>query len=66
MESFSSYGSLSKKKSEDLIDGARIKPESYKRNPKDFVYGNPHLMILQDGIVLGDTVGQVGISNVQV
>tara|TARA_B100000035_G_scaffold239192_2_gene207480 strand:+ start:5836 stop:7167 length:1332 start_codon:yes stop_codon:yes gene_type:complete len=41
MESFSSYGSLSKKKSEDLIDGARIKPESYKRNPKDFVLWKP-------------------------
>ena len=37
MESFSQYGSLSNKKSEDLIDGARIKPEPYKRNPKDFV-----------------------------
>lgn len=41
MESFSRYGSLSKKKSEDLIDGARIKPESYKRNPKDFVLWKP-------------------------
>tara|TARA_B100000676_G_scaffold262299_1_gene273285 strand:- start:344 stop:1675 length:1332 start_codon:yes stop_codon:yes gene_type:complete len=41
MESFSSYGSLSNKKSEDLIDGARIKPESYKRNPKDFVLWKP-------------------------
>jgi len=43
MESFSSYGSLSNKKSEDLIDGARIKPESYKRNPKDFVLWKPSL-----------------------
>ncbi len=41
MESFSLYGSLSNKKSEDLIDGARIKPESYKRNPKDFVLWKP-------------------------
>ena len=41
MESFSEYGSLSNKKSEDLIDGARIKPESYKRNPKDFVLWKP-------------------------
>ena len=41
MESFSQYGSLSNKKSEDLIDGARIKPESYKRNPKDFVLWKP-------------------------
>ena len=41
MESFSGYGSLSNKKSEDLIDGARIKPESYKRNPKDFVLWKP-------------------------
>ena len=38
MESFVNYGSLSNKISEDLIDGARIKPESYKRNPKDFVF----------------------------
>ena len=41
MESFIEYGSLSNKKSEDLIDGARIKPESYKRNPKDFVLWKP-------------------------
>ena len=41
MESFREYGSLSNKKSEDLIDGARIKPESYKRNPKDFVLWKP-------------------------
>ena len=41
MESFSEYGSLSNKKSEDLIDGARVKPESYKRNPKDFVLWKP-------------------------
>ena len=41
MESFSQYGSLSNKKSEDLIDGARIKPEPYKRNPKDFVLWKP-------------------------
>ena len=41
MNSFSNYGTLSKKKSEDLIDGARIQPESYKRNPKDFVLWKP-------------------------
>ncbi len=43
MNSFSSYGSLSGKISEDLIDGARIKPESYKKNPKDFVLWKPSL-----------------------
>jgi len=39
--SFSDYGKLSKKVSNDLIDGARIKPETYKRNPKDFVLWKP-------------------------
>ena len=43
MESFIDYGSLSNKKSDDLIDGARIKPESYKRNPKDFVLWKPSI-----------------------
>ena len=41
MDSFEDYGSLSKKVSEDLIDGARVKPESYKKNPKDFVLWKP-------------------------
>ena len=36
---------------------ARIKPESYKRNPKDFVYGNPHLISHVDGKVRGDMAG---------
>ncbi len=40
-ESFSGYGQLSKKISDDLIDGARIKPESYKKNPKDFILWKP-------------------------
>ena len=41
MNSFEDYGSLSKKVSDDLIDGARVKPESYKKNPKDFVLWKP-------------------------
>jgi cysteinyl-tRNA synthetase len=41
MDSFEDYGSLSKKASDDLIDGARVKPESYKKNPKDFVLWKP-------------------------
>ncbi len=40
-ESYPEYGTLSKKIADDLIDGARIKPESYKRNPKDFVLWKP-------------------------
>lgn len=40
-QSFEEYGCLSKKISSDLIDGARIKPESFKRNPKDFVLWKP-------------------------
>ena len=40
-ESFEEYGCLSNKNSDDLIDGARIKPESFKRNPKDFVLWKP-------------------------
>ena len=43
MESFEDYGSLSKKVSDDLIDGARVKPESYKKNPKDFVLWKPSI-----------------------
>jgi len=39
--SFEDYGNLSKKISDDLIDGARITPESYKKNPKDFVLWKP-------------------------
>jgi cysteinyl-tRNA synthetase len=35
------YGDLSGKKLEDLIAGARIEVESYKRNPEDFVLWKP-------------------------
>ena len=41
MDSFEDYGSLSIIVSDDLIDGARVKPESYKKNPKDFVLWKP-------------------------
>ena len=41
MESYEDYGLLSGKISMDLIDGARVKPESYKKNPKDFVLWKP-------------------------
>ena len=41
--SFENYGHLSKKISDDLIDGARITPESYKKNPKDFVLWKPSI-----------------------
>ncbi len=41
--SFVDYGALSKKISDDLIDGARVKPESFKRNPKDFVLWKPSI-----------------------
>jgi len=41
--SFDEYGNLSKKISDDLIDGARVTPESYKKNPKDFVLWKPSL-----------------------
>ncbi len=40
-KSFEEYGNLSKKISDDLIDGARITPESYKKDPKDFVLWKP-------------------------
>tara|TARA_Y100000768_G_scaffold158972_1_gene118757 strand:- start:88 stop:1428 length:1341 start_codon:yes stop_codon:yes gene_type:complete len=39
--SFEEYGNLSKKISGDLIDGARITPEPYKKNPKDFILWKP-------------------------
>jgi len=38
---FDNYGTLSKKITDDLIDGARIKPEAFKRNQKDFVLWKP-------------------------
>ena len=38
---FDNYGTLSKKIANDLIDGARIKPEAFKRNQKDFVLWKP-------------------------
>ena len=38
---FKNYGTLSKKIANDLIDGARIKPEAFKRNQKDFVLWKP-------------------------
>ena len=38
---FDNYGALSKKITDDLIDGARIKPEAFKRNQKDFVLWKP-------------------------
>ena len=38
---FENYGTLSKKIANDLIDGARIKPEAFKRNQKDFVLWKP-------------------------
>ena len=40
-KSFDNYGNLSKRISDDLIDGARVTPESYKKNPKDFVLWKP-------------------------
>ena len=39
--SFDSYGALSGRAQEDLIAGARVKVESYKRNPADFVLWKP-------------------------
>ena len=39
--SFNGYGALSGRSQEDLIAGARVKVESYKRNPADFVLWKP-------------------------
>ena len=39
--SFYDYGALSGRSQEDLIAGARVKVESYKRNPADFVLWKP-------------------------
>lgn len=39
--SFDDYGALSGRAQEDLIAGARVKVESYKRNPADFVLWKP-------------------------
>ena len=39
--SFDAYGALSGRSQQDLIAGARVKVESYKRNPADFVLWKP-------------------------
>ena len=39
--SFAAYGALSGRSQQDLIAGARVKVESYKRNPADFVLWKP-------------------------
>ena len=39
--SFGAYGALSGRSQDDLIAGARVKVESYKRNPADFVLWKP-------------------------
>lgn len=39
--SFNAYGALSGRSQDDLIAGARVKVESYKRNPADFVLWKP-------------------------
>ena len=38
---FDAYGALSGRSQQDLIAGARVKVESYKRNPADFVLWKP-------------------------
>ncbi len=41
IEKFKSYGKLSKKKTDDLIAGARVEVSAHKRNPIDFVLWKP-------------------------
>jgi cysteinyl-tRNA synthetase len=41
VSSFTGYGELSGRKTEDMIPGARIKVASYKKNPSDFVLWKP-------------------------
>jgi len=43
VEKFSNYGSLSGRKIEEMIPGARIEVASYKKNPSDFVLWKPSL-----------------------
>ncbi len=43
VESYSEYGRLSGRKLEDLISGARVEVEDYKRHPGDFVLWKPAL-----------------------
>ena len=43
IEKFSNYGSLSGRKIEEMIPGARIEVASYKKNPSDFVLWKPSL-----------------------
>ena len=41
IESFKDYGKLSHRKPEDMLSGARIKPDPKKRNPLDFTLWKP-------------------------
>ena len=43
VNSFETYGALSRKKLEDLIDGARVEVAPYKKDPRDFVLWKPSL-----------------------
>lgn len=43
VNSFKNYGALSRKKLEDLIDGARVEVAPYKKDPRDFVLWKPSL-----------------------
>lgn len=43
------YGKLSKRKTEDMIAGARVEVASYKKNPMDFVLWKPSLAAHEPG-----------------
>ena len=40
-ESYANYGALSNRRAEDMIAGARVEVESYKKSPSDFVLWKP-------------------------
>ena len=35
------YGELSRRTKEQQIAGSRVEVASYKKNPEDFIFGNP-------------------------
>ena len=65
VNTFKSYGSLSKQNLESMIVGNRVDIDRRKKNPLDFVLWKPTSKIISVGIVLGVMVGLDGISSVQ-
>ena len=64
--SFKDYGILSKRKKDEMVEGARVEVAPYKNDPMDFVLWKPSKKDQQDGIVRGVEEDLAGILNVLV